>query len=368
MKAIAGEAKNMKKQITIKDVARTANVSHPVVSAILSGKKSTVRYSEATKQRVIKAASELNYKPNILAKSFQQKKSFLIGVLGFDVNSWIFADMLEGIQDVTFSRNYAPIFLTHSTPEEEQANLQICLDRMVDGLIVNATLDQNGFSTLNQYKELIGDDFPVVEFFGKGIEGAPTVIPYNYEIGRNAVKHLIEQGHKKIALVTHDRYKSTSRNHGLNWDAWDQYRGYEDAMEDAGLEPIVITHPLISEPNVNAGWAIGGKQASQKIINHNSDITAVICYIDYEAYGVIEGLKEKGIKVPGDIAVMSNRDVGIGEIQHPFLTTQSINVKEIGRTAAELVFDLMDGKPAETKRFTNKLQIRESSGCELKQK
>lgn len=353
----------MKKQITIKDVAREAGVSHPVVSAILSGKQSTVRYSEATKERVIKVAAELKYKPNILAQSFQQKKSFLIGVLGFDVNSWIFADMLDGIQDVTFSRNYAPIFLTHSTPEEEQANLQICLDRMVDGLIVNATLDQNGLSCVNQYKELLGDDFPIVEFFGKGIEGAPSVIPYNYEIGRNAVRHFTEQGHKKIALVTHDRYKSTSRNNGLNWDAWEQFRGYEDAMEDAGLEPIVITHPMISEKsdNANADWANGGKLTVDQIIGNESGITAVICYIDYEAWGIIEGLKEKGLRVPEDVAIMSNRDVGISGIQKPTLTTQTINVKEIGRTAAELVFDLMDGKAADSKRFTNSLIVGESS-------
>jgi LacI family transcriptional regulator len=351
----------MKKQITIKDVAKAAGVSHPVVSAILSGNRSTVRFSEATKARVLKVADEMKYKPNILARSFQQKKSFLIGVLGFDVNSWIFADMLEGIQSETFSRNYAPIFLTHSTPEEEEANLQICLDRMVDGLIVNATLDPNGVCNVARYKELMDDDMPIVEFFGKGIEGAPTVIPANYEIGRNAVKHLIEKGHKNIALVTHDRYKSTSRNHGLNWDAWDQYRGYEDAMEDAGLKSIVITHPMISEPSVNSGWRKGGEMTAEKIVNHKRDITAVICYIDYEAYGVIRGLQRLGKSVPNDIAVMSNRAVGIGDVIEPNLTTQKINVKEIGRTAAEMVFDLLGEVSVETKRLTNELVVRKST-------
>ncbi len=351
----------MKKPITIKDVAKAANVSHPVVSAILSGKKSTVRFSEKTKARVIEIASELNYKPNILARSFQQKKSFLIGILGFDVNSWIFTDMLEGIQEVLFAHNYAPIFLTHHTPEEEEANLQICMDRMVDGLIVNATLDQNGVAYVSKYKELIGDDMPIVELFGKGIEGAPTVIPYNYEIGRNAAKHFIDQGHKNIALVTHDRYKSTSRNHGMNWDAWDQYRGYEDALEDAGLKPIVITHPVIKEPSVVAGWALGGEHAGAKIRKHETDITAIICYNDFEAYGVIDYLQSEGFSTPKDYAIMSNRALGIGEARKPHLTTQKIEVKKIGKCAAELIFKKMSGEDTETVRFSNKLIIRESS-------
>ncbi|MGL4854092.1 MAG: LacI family DNA-binding transcriptional regulator [Lentisphaeria bacterium] len=355
----------MKRNVTIKDVAKMASVSHPVVSAILNGKQSTVRFSETTRKRVVEAANFLNYKPNILAKSFQQKKSFLIGVLGFDVNSWLFTDLLEGIQQVTFSKSYAPIFLTHHTPEEERANLQICLDRMVDGLLVNATLDEEGVAKLSEYKELLADNVPIVELFGKGIEGAPSVIPYNYRIGKTAVEHLYLQGHRNIALITHDSYKNTSRNNGMNWDAWDQYRGYEDAMTEYDLRPIVITHPAIKDIKCNARWSEGGHQAAKKILFNKEKITAIICYNDYEAYGAIEALKQNGMRIPEDIAVVSNRDVGIGEINHPHLTTQQIDVRKIGSTAAELIFKMLDGEVAETTRLTNLLRIRESSDYKI---
>lgn len=350
----------MKKGVTIKDVAKRAGVSHPVVSTVLGKGGSTTRVSEATAGRVLAAARELKYKPNILARGFQQRKSFIVGILASEAINWLLADLIWGVQEQLSQDEYSPMVLIHRNREEERAYLQRCLDRKVDGLIVNLAVNEQGQTNADLIKGSVDPSVPVVTIFGRDM--SPSISVDFRADGRAATEHLLSLGHRRIALLTHDRYRASETAPPLHWDAWEHSLGYQDAMRAAGAEPIVLTHPLPNALQVDRAWTDAGFAMGPRLFDAEAKITAVVCLLDQQAYGVIRAARHRGVAVPDQLAVVGHRDLDLSEIVEPALTTLRTSAQQIGRSAAQAVLEMMANRTVIDKSFGSELVRRESTG------
>ena len=321
------------------------------------------RYSIHTREKVLAAAKALDYRPNPAARSLQQQRSFLIGVLINASNALISTEFLRGVQAVLNSGDYSPIVLSHADCEEQANCLRRCADRRVDGLIVNASHDSSGQFDTSQLAAVVEHGAPVIEVFGRFIPGVPQFNVDNVAAARMSVEHLLGLGHRGIAMLTHERYVvGRSRQAADAFDAWERYCGYETAMYAAGLEPVVLTHPISGEVDVAQQFVDGGLDAFDALLNHPAKPTAVICYNDLEAFGLLRAARLKGISISEQLSV-----VGFGNLDHsriivPALTTVLVPAFEVGRRAAEALLDCLDEQPVESALIESEIVVRESSG------
>jgi DNA-binding LacI/PurR family transcriptional regulator len=254
------------------------------------------------------------------------------------------------------------MLLTHKNAEEEMANIDRCLERQVDGFIANLDIDTLGSRIFEKYTALKESGMPMVELLGDSLQDVPKVIPDLKTTGYTSTKHLIDKGHRNIAMVTHERYNITLKNPGQCWDAWYLYKGYRKAIEEAGLKEYVITHPIKQPPDIAVSdWLKETEPAVDKILNSPDNITSAICFVDYEALALIKGMQTAGRKVPDDFAVVGNRDLPACLFEHPFLTTQTYSSKELGKAAAEVILKQLEGLPVKNVLIAPKLIERETT-------
>ena len=243
--------------VTRKDVAQRAAVAVSTAGMILAGRGD--RYSAQTREKVLRAAKQLNYRPNLAGRSLRTRRSYLVGVLLNAANTTMAADFLRGVQDQLTGGGCAPVVFSHRSPSEESRCLQCCLDRRVDGLIVNVAVDADGRVDESRYDAVLESRLPAVEVFGRFLRGTPAANLDNASAGRIAVRHLIQLGHRRIAMLVHEGYDLARQTGvGLHFDAWERYRGYEQALHAAGLEPIVVRHRAPPEIGGTEEFLAGG--------------------------------------------------------------------------------------------------------------
>ncbi|MCX6875907.1 MAG: LacI family DNA-binding transcriptional regulator [Verrucomicrobia bacterium] len=341
----------MKNRITLKHVATQAGVSNQLVSAVFSGRASSVRYTEATRQKVLQAAGELGFRPSILAQSFRGNRSFLIGVLNRVDHGWMSDRMLRGIQDVLVGAELTPLLLTYQRDEGEERNMNEFSRRQVDGLIVNV-----GAARHDCYERMKEAGFPVVQLIDNSLAkfGIPNVMSDLVGTGATATRHLQELGHRRIAHLTHARYL-------LNRDAHELYLGYERAMREAGLQPQVFTHSLdqyrLGEPSSFYDCAVEAMEA----VMAEPRPSAVLCYECFGAFRLIESATACGLAVPGELAVVGVNDLDICKIAKPMLSTMRVGAYEIGRAAAEEMVRMLGGESGCDRLIQTTLVARGSS-------
>jgi DNA-binding LacI/PurR family transcriptional regulator len=346
--------------VTRKDVAQHAQVSESTAGMILAGRGQ--RYSVHTREKVLAAAKALDYRPNPAARSLQQQRSFLIGALINASNAAISTEFLRGVQSVLSSGDYSPIVLSHADCEEQAKCIRRCADRRVDGLIVNASHDACGQFDTSHLADVIELGTPVIEVFGRFISGVPQINVDNVAAGRKSVEHLLGLGHRRIAMLTHERYVvGRNRQAAMHFDAWERYCGYEEAMFAAGLEPVVLTHPISGEVDVTQQFVDGGRYVFEALLSHPARPTAVICYTDLEAYGLIRAARLMGVAITEQLSV-----VGFGDFEHsriivPALTSVPVPAFEVGRRAAEALLNCIDEQPVESALIESELVVREST-------
>jgi DNA-binding LacI/PurR family transcriptional regulator len=322
--------------VTLKDIAARTGLSIPTVHQIISGY--TVAFSKETRSRVLAVAKELDYRPNLSARSLQQRKSFLLGVLFYSVNNGYASDFVRGLQNVARDKGYAPIFFAHANSAEELQNLEIVLDRHVDALITNVAIDPaDGRTNADRFAQ-VKSNTPVVEVFGRFVEGTPSVRMDYYAAGLIATRRMIEQGHQRIALFTRDQYK-IDRVPGLNWAANDFWRGYCDAINQASLEQAVVTF--------EAGSAVGPYLASGRVLNHPAKPTAVVCASGRTAAALLQYADRNEQEVPKGFEVSAfGRSEAILPREWP-VTLFRAPVEKVGAAAAETAFKLINKESAE---------------------
>ncbi|MFC5530594.1 LacI family DNA-binding transcriptional regulator [Cohnella yongneupensis] len=306
------------KRITIRDVSERAGVSTAAVSYVLNGREGKV--SLETVEKVRRAAEELNYIPDYSARSLANNKSKLIGVVipqteerkQLLLQNPFYSELVCGIEGRLRQSGYHMIL---SGVDKGEGYLDTSMQRNLDGAIIMGIYQESFYEDLKKAR------IPIVLIDSYVNDSQFHVVGIDDELGGYmATKHLIDNGHTNIALVT-----GLIRKDGV---VEKRFLGYKRALKEAGLfyDPDhVFEHSVSYEYGQEAAKAIAAQPG----------ITAVFATSDMVAMGVIKGLRDAGKKVPDDVSVIGFDDIPVARMSTPPLTTIVQNIVERGVTAAE---------------------------------
>lgn len=330
-----------------------AGVSRFTVSCVVNNLNGgNVRISEVTRQRVLNVIESLGYIPNRNARSLRTRKTCTIAAIIPDITNPFYPYVERGIQTVAEDNGYDLImYNTDGVAEKELRCLRSVQHNMVDGAIVFL------FSLDPEYlNELVGKRIPVVYFinypnvpdhiqFGEGIDYIGT---NNFQAAMQSVTYLIDKGHRQIGILTATFGPPRER-----------VSGYKQALIEKGLP---IQDELISEGSDYT--EVGGKEAMQKLLSRPMWPTAVFAINDLMALGAMMAIREAGLKIPQDIAILGFDDIPAARLVSPALTTTSHNQEFMGQTAARMLFERLSSRePLENRvrLMPHRFIIRESA-------
>jgi LacI family transcriptional regulator len=335
-----------KKEITIYDIAQHLELSSATVSR---GLKDHPAINKNTRKKIQEAARQLGYRHNTFASNLRKQKTNTIGVIVHELNSNFITSVLAGIEKVTTEAGY-DLIIAHSSEsyEKEAANALNFFHKRVDGLIASLAFDTKG---LEHYRSFEEKGIPVI-FFDRVEENSEStkVIIDNYKCGYQATQHLIEQGCKRIVLVTANLMRNVYAQ---------RHKGYTDALYDHGIafnKDYVLIKDLSEQCGVEAAKQILKMKPLPDGAFITNDFSAAVC---------MQTLKEYGIRIPEDIAIVGfNNDV-IGKIVEPQLTTVHYPGIDMGEIAARNLINHLKGvsniKHTQTIVVRSELIVRKSS-------
>ena len=332
------------KPSNMREVARQAGVSVSAVWAVFrksGAAATTIGVSAEARQKILAVAAKLHYKPDILARSFTNNRSFLLGLLMREMNEDFAMPLLRGIQDVCLDQDYSVITYAHGDlAADERRHLKFGLDRRVDGLMVMPALDQDGTNNFARLQALRAEGLPVVQLFTRLVPGLPAVARDSASIGYLATRRLLDLGHRRILHLTFAGYADTDVK-GLYTDAKLRHEGYQRAMREAGLAPLVYAHGPIQK---------GGKEyhdvvlaCADAVLRHPGAPTAIVPYTDNQAWGLLDACAERRIRVPEELSVIGCDGIRETCVGANRLATFTYPLREMGRAAATLCLDMMKG-------------------------
>lgn len=326
--------KSVRKQVSVRDVAREAGVSPATVSYILNDTPG-LSFTPETRQRVLAAAEKLHYVANQAAKTLGSGRaegivqSKLIGVVIPQTENKrkeshiMFGNPFYGtfLSAVELEARRAGYQLILSGTNPGQSYIDIAKSRTLDGVIILGAYPSDDEAEYKKYK------IPavLVDCYGSGDSFFYSVRTDDRLGGYLATKYLIEQGHHRIAIVTGEL-----KAHGVNSE---RYQGYLDALCEAGLTPA---HDDVFEGLVGYDH---GLEVAEELARTRRDITALFASADITAIGLINGLHAAGLRVPEDVSVIGFDDVEYAKMCYPGLTTIRQNIMEKGRQAARLMIE-----------------------------
>ncbi len=312
--------------VSIKDIARLAGVSHSTVSRAL--RKSPLIPSE-TADRIRTIAEREGYTASAVARSLVTNKTEAIGVVVTSIADPFHGEVVAGIEELANQRGYTVILAnSQADPAREVAVVRSFQGRRVDGILVASSrvgaLHTSLLSELKIPIVLINNQHPS--------EFVHSVSFDNVSGAYQATRHLVELGHQQIAYLG-DRF-------GLHSDT-ERYEGFCKMLAEAGL---VCDEELVLRGD---GKPRAGGRAAERLFALENRPTAVFCYNDMSALGVLHEAETRGIKVPEELSVTGFDDIFFAEYLRPPLTTVRQPMKELGRRATELLFALLRGETVE---------------------
>lgn len=320
---------------SIRDVAREAGVSITTVSRALNG------YSDVnaeTKKRIEEVAERLNYAPNLEARSMGGMKTknlaFLVSGLHPSEPSGFVFGILSGLYQTSLERNYEFMLLTTTRAKQREMNyIQLCRQRNIEGVIISGLTVDDPY-----YSELVNSEIPCVvvdtELSGKKV---CTISIDNVQASKEAVKHLIELGHKKIAMVNGKSTASVSRQ---------RYVGYAQALKEAGME---IDPEYINIGNFDEEEAY---EVTLEFLKRHPEVTGIFCASDVMAIGALKAAEQLGRKVPEDLSVVGFDDIPAAKYVHGGVTTISQSPYMMGKLGGEALVNMI-----ETQSFTPHINL-----------
>ncbi|MBT2606342.1 LacI family DNA-binding transcriptional regulator [Bacillus sp. ISL-53] len=332
-----------KGRVTLQQVAKHAGVSTSTASLIV---RNNPRISEATRKKVLKSMHELGYVYDRIAANLRSQSSDTVGIIITDISNTFFSEFLIGVHDALDEVGYTVLLgTTFDSVAKQDHLLSTMMEHRVGGLIL-CPVSESSQDTIERLNEI---DTPMVLAVRElpGVNSDYVGIDYP-EGARMAVDHLLGKGHKRIALLGGIKESST----------WiERMEGYREALSRAGLE---VDESLVVD---SAPTREGGLEAVLKVLENPNPPTAIFCFSDLIAFGVMQGLMMKGITPGKDIDIVGFDNVPVAEIYHPPLTTISSFPRRIGKEAANLLYQQMEKIDREQQRIilNPELIIRESS-------
>lgn len=308
--------------VTIKDVARLADVSHSTVSRALHG---SPLVDADTAERIRRIAFEAGYLPSAAARSLKTNRSQALGVILSSVEDPFFGEILQGIEEVAQNRGYS-LFIAASQrdPDRERAIAQAMREHRVDGVIICSA----SFSSV-QSSQFFQFGIPIVVVNNQSAEIYRYSIYHDdVEGSRQVTRHLVQLGHRRIAYLGNASSGRTTL---------DRLAGYRQEMAAAGY-PILpgFIHEVLG----------GGPQEGLLGVGHFLSLdrrpTALVCYNDMMAIGALQGLQTAGVKVPLEMSITGFDNIVFSAFTNPPLTTFDQPKRFIGEEAARLVLELLE--------------------------
>jgi LacI family transcriptional regulator len=305
--------------VTLRDVARRAGVHAGTASRALNPETRSLVNPE-TAAKVMRAAEELGYRPNPIARSLKTNKSFTIGVLIPDLTNPLFPPIVRGIEDTLATVGYTALLAnSDNEPEKERLHFETMKGRQVDGFIMATAQRDHPL-----IEDAIAADVPIV-LVNRTVDSpkAFAVITDDHKGSELAVEHLVGLGHTRIAHIVGPERYSTGRV---------RRQGFIDSMNKAGLEPDgKAIHFAASFTEYE------GARTFRRLLEGDGEFTALYAGNDLLALGCYDVMAEEGLRCPEDISIVGYNDIPFLDKLRPPLTTVRIQHHEIGVRATELL-------------------------------
>ncbi|MEO6207023.1 MAG: LacI family DNA-binding transcriptional regulator [Candidatus Limnocylindrales bacterium] len=329
---------------TINDVARLADVSTMTVSRVVNNSDYV---SAATRARVERAISELGYVPNALARQFRSKRTKTIALVMADITNPFFTTVARGVEDVAGKRGFGVLFCNTDESETREVDyVSMLVQRQVDGvLLVPATSSSRSLALLGAHRVPVvivdrrvrSDRVDVVR--GDSVAGARTL-----------AQHLIQLGHRRIAILAGRKIVSTSV---------DRVTGFTRALSAAGIvqEPRLVRYGGYHQ---SEGYAM-----ALEVLEERPGPTAIFAANNFIAVGAMRAIREAGLHAPDDLSIVGFDDLPPDWSMDPFLTVVAQPAYTFGQRAAELLLERIDGQAPDGARelvLPGELIVRRSSG------
>ena len=328
--------------VSIKDIAGVAEVSHSTVSRAL---RDSPLISEETKARVQQIAQDMGYSPSAIARGLVTKRTQALGLVVTSIADPFVAEVAQGIEERALTHGYSIILCqSQSDPDREIAAVDILREKRVDAIIVTASRVGSYYLPLLEQLSV-----PVV-LINNQQEGryVHSVGTDNVHGGRQAACHLLDLGHTRLGFIA-----------GPEWAAQSRQRldGARHALRERGLD---FDPAHIAPGN---GRCEGGERAMTQLLSHPSPPTGVFCYNDMTAIGALRAAQQAGVRVPDELSIIGYDDVAYACYVTPPLTTVKQPKHEMGCQATEMALALLEGGDAvQNLLVPGELVVRESCG------
>jgi LacI family transcriptional regulator len=311
----------MKKgRATIHDIARQLNITASTVSRAL---KDHPRISDETKKLVLKAAEKLNYQANHIAAALRNGKSKRLGIIVPSADRSFFASVIRGVEEIANKAGYnVMICQTYDSYQKEKDGIEALLNARVDGIIISHAKETENFDHIKRVKDR---GIPLVMFDRSNDElGVSQVAIDDYFGAYKSVEHLIEQGCKTIAHFTNNRKISIYK---------ERLRGYKEALLNYG---IPFNPDLVVESNLQLE---DGRNSMIRLLSRKVKPDAIFSASALGAVGAMQVLKERDIKIPGQVALVAFSNETYTSFIDPPLTTVDQHSTRMGNAAAEVFLE-----------------------------
>jgi LacI family transcriptional regulator len=306
--------------ITIIDVAREAGVSYGTVSRVINDSPNV---KEETRERVKEVIDRMGFVGNRSARSLVSGKSHVIGLLIPDLGTAYIGEIIRGIDMEMETAHYnLMLYTTHRRETKEAGYISSLIQSGVDGVIL--ILPRNPAKFLEKLRSL---NFPYVLVDHQGIDDrGPAVGASNYQGAYDATEYLIQQGHSRIAFITGSMDLGCSQ---------ERLKGYQAALQKNAI-------PVESEWIIEGDFEqAAGYEGGKKLMSLSKRPTAVFASNDMMAFGVMDAVRDLGLKIPGDISVIGFDDIFQSSQTMPGLTTVHQPLEQMGREATRMLMEMM---------------------------
>ncbi len=328
--------------VTLKAVAERVGLTPGTVSSVLNDAPSAKAIPQHTKNRILAAARELNYRPNFFARSLRKKRTYTIGVITEEIGDPYGAMVISGIEGYLRRNNYFFLTVVHRhDPQLLEQYSSILLARGVEGFITVDTSVRHAMP------------IPTVAVAGHvKVKGVTNIILNHNQAARLALTHLAELGHKQIAFIRGQPFSSDSE------DRWESICAVAQEMA-IEISPELTRQLDEDDPSPEMGYRF-----TKELLSSKKCFTALFAYNDVSAIGAIRAIQELGLRIPRDISVVGFDDIREAAYQTPRLTTVRQPLREMGETAARTLVERIEGRkeyPSEI-AIEPTLVIRDSTG------
>lgn len=314
---------------TIYDVAEKAGVSIATVSKVIN---ETGRIGEKTRKRVLQVMDELNYRPSVVASALTGKNTYTIGLLLPDLANPFFAEIARSVEDRGHELGYSLVMCsTDNKPDKEGRYLSVLRQKSVDGVIL-----ATGIYRDETLRELIDHKIPIA-LIARDMPHltVDTVRVDDFVGGYQATHHLLELGHRRIAIIVEDLNVMSSR---------ERLRGYREAHQERGV-PVDESLVLVSDFTVE-----DGKRVTGQLLDRDEPPTAIFACNDLLAIGVIQAARLRGLIIPDDLSIVGFDNTILATIVDPPLTTVAQPIHEMGRQVMDLLIQEIENKKQAKRR------------------